>query len=172
MGLFEKIKLNMARNGKISLKDCDVKYGFDENFVEACIQGRGVEEFQYASEWLRTDANFILKMIEKYPEIIEHCSEEIYDRYNDEKGLLIEKEMDKFFFQVLCCKKNLKVYRFLDNESAKRYMEAVKEEKVVSGEYHGEKKFLAFQNSEFAIDRLNNIRYDIVKLKNYVRFDW
>ena len=45
MGLFYKIKLHLAKNGKISLKDCSVEDGFNEEFVEACISGRGSDEF-------------------------------------------------------------------------------------------------------------------------------
>ncbi len=170
MGLLEQIRLNKARNGKISLKDCAVRDTFNEKFVEACIQGNGAEEFEYASEWLRTDADFILRMIKDYPEVIRYIDDIVIDRYKNEIGILAEKEMDKFFFLTLCCKKNLRVFRYLDDENATRYMNAVKREEIIKGEYRGEKQEIALQYDDFIVDRLLNIRYDIIKLSNACKF--
>ncbi len=164
MSLFDGIRLNMLRSGNLSLKNLPISYGFDEKFVEAALLGNGCEEFKYASDWLKSDAEFILKMLGKYPGILEHAASVIIDRYKDESGILREKEMDGFLFAAMCCSRNVESYKYLTQKDAERYLECVKESKSVVGEYHGEEKEVSLAYTEFYVDRLKRIRYGITKM--------
>ena len=163
MGLLNKIRLSLAKSGAIKLEKHTNTYGFDEDFVESCIEGKGAEQFKYASDWLREDADFILKLVNKYPEVVQYCSDVVFDRFNDENGVLREEKVDKFFFLAMCCEKNLRVYKYVDKNFALDYMQAVKEGRTISGTYQGKEHSIVLENSEFVINKLLNIKYDIVK---------
>jgi len=166
MGLVDRVRINLIRCGKLSLSELSFDHKFDENFVEDCIAAGGAEQFYHASDWLRSDAKFILKLIEKHPEVLAHCEDVIFDRYDDETGSMKEVELDKFFFIALCCEKNLRAYKFIPEKVAIEYMNAVKESKTITGEFNGKEKVIQLVNDEFNIDRLLNIRYDIIKLRD------
>ena len=163
MRLFDKIILCLAESGRISLKDLGEKYNEDEEFVEACMNSRGVQEFQYASEWLKSDADFILKWVSKKPEILEYCADIVYDRYLDNLTVYQEKEIKTFWFALMCCRAHTGAYKYIDDESAKMYYDAVKGGKTYKGEYHGETEIIKLENDRDYLDTLLYVRYGIVK---------
>ncbi len=165
MKLFDKIRLNLALKGKIKLKEWKDRYGDDETFVEAFVAGNECEEFQHASYRLRTDAEFIMKMVKKYPGILEYCEDVIYDRYIED-GMLIEREMNKLFFAALCCSKNVFSFKYFDSDLADAYFDCVENSVKLIDRYHGEKQTIELIGDEYNINKLLNARYDIVKFGN------
>ena len=63
MGLLYKLQLRLAKFGVKSLKDSNDKLRDSEQFVQTCIETYGEDQFQFASERLRSDAEFILKSL-------------------------------------------------------------------------------------------------------------
>lgn len=163
MGLLNKIGLSLANRGLLKLKDWQDKFGDDEEFVEACIEGRGIEEFQYAGSWLKSDAKFILKMVRKHPKILQYCDDIIYDRYFGSDCLFEEREVDPLLFAAMCCDENINAFKYISEDSSRQYLDCVQHSTSVKGEFQGEQINIELNNEKDWFDVLLYIRHDIVK---------
>ena len=169
MELFDKIRLSLIKRGVLSLSKLDSDCCDDEEFVEEAIKAKGIQEFQHAGSWLRSDAEYILKLVEKYPQVVQYCDKIVYDRYIKDQVWIEEIELDKVFFAALCCEKNITSFKYLDEASARGYMELVKSKGKIVDSFHGKEKVVDFANEdEDKVDLLNYIRYDIVKTKDFL----
>ena len=168
MVLFDKIRLLKAKSGKLKLKDWNHKYGNDEDFVQACVIGSGAQEIEFASERLKGDADFILKLVQINPEVLKFCNNKIYDRFVQDIVVYEELELDKLFFAAKCCAVNSKSFKYLSEDVAKKYLALVKNSEDIVGVYHGKKEIISIPKGELAFDRLLNIRYDIVKVRDLI----
>lgn len=134
--LFDKIAFKMAQLGLLGVKGAGKKLQDDKKFVGACIKSRGPAELKDASERLRSDADFILTNVKKYPRVLEYCSEHVFDRYETKDGP-VEVEMDKLSFITLCCCTNPDSIIYFDERTVNKYYNSVRNSQSMICRYHG-----------------------------------
>ena len=92
--LIEKLINRLAKIGLVGIEGADEELRDSEQYIRKVIQKKGADKFQYASKYIRSDAEFILSMVKDYPEILEHCNSEIYDRYMKDCFMVEEELLD------------------------------------------------------------------------------
>ena len=140
MRLIEKIVSKFAKMGWVSLENVGENLSGNETFVRDVIQRKGAKQFKYAGEDLRSDAKFILSMVEEFPDILEYSAEEIYDVYLvEDDPFRIEMDLvDPMVFATMCYKKNELSFSFFNDVVAFELYEAIKEGKTIKGTFQGE----------------------------------
>ena len=97
------------------------------NIVREHIEALGEQEFKFASANLRSDAEYILSLVEKFPKVLKYVGK-IYER-NCLTGKL-EKENEvtsNVFFAAECFWRNKETFKYINDDLAVQYYEMVKE---------------------------------------------
>ncbi len=155
--------LYLAEIGVKSLKNSNDNLKDSEQFVETCINIYGEEEFQFASERLRSDAEFILKFVKKHPKILKFCQPKIYDSYIEDDFIIVEEPMDELLFATKCCNENIEAFRYLPQSAALKYYRAVKSGVEVVGEYHGKEESYKLRNDKEFLHGIEFLRFGILR---------
>lgn len=159
--MLRKVLLNLENSVKVE-KTSQID---DEKFVLRSIAKNGVMELTKASERLKSDAKFILGLVEVHPECLNVCANILFDRY-EENGKLVEKEVDRRLFVALCCEKNVDAFKYFKNEDANAYLESVKQGETIVGNFQGEGCQIELSSDEDYIDLLKYIRYGYIKSRS------
>ena len=135
--LIHKLKCKIVRI-KLKKQEKEKKLNDDFKYVKAQIKKHGAQKFQYASSYIRGDAEYILELVKDYPDVLEYADENIIDRYVSEDGFYIEEEpVDELSFVIKCLEINPLSYFSLEDKYIKQYEQAIKEEKIIKCKLHG-----------------------------------
>ena len=163
MKMFDRIMLRLKNH---SLEKATEKQRNSAWFATECVKQHGVKEFQMASVNLKSDAKFILDMVAFCPECLAECENEIYDRY-EVNGEMVELPVGKTMFAALCCQRNVNAFKYLPTSISKQYLEAVQQEKVIQGQFQGEKVNIVLKNDKDYVDLLKYVRFGFMKSDSF-----
>ncbi len=135
--LLEKLLNRLSKIGAVGIENTDDNLRDNEDYVRKVIKKKGAQKFEYASNYLRSDAGFILSLVEEYPDVLEFCKNDIYDRYVKDCFLVEEELMDKLVFVDLCYQKNNDTVLYFSEDIAQQYLKMVQNGEVVRGIYQG-----------------------------------
>lgn len=156
--LIEKIINKLAKIGLVGIEGADEELRDNEQYIRKVIRKKGADKFKYASKYIRSDAEFILSMVEEYPEILEHCNSEIYDRYMKDCFMVEEKQMDMIVFADLCYSKNEFSIAYLPYELVEKYISCKKDGVIIKSFYQGkpyEKKLEMTDTDDLLFQMIN-----------------
>lgn len=136
--LIEKLMHRLAKIGLVGIEGAGEDLRDSEQYVRKVIQKKGSSKFKYASKYLRSDAEFILSLVQEYPEILEDCEETIYDRYIKDCFMIEEEPVDMMVFVDLCYSKNDLSLLYFPDEIIDKYISWKKDGITIKSFYHGQ----------------------------------
>ena len=135
--LLEKLFNKLSKIGLAGIECADDNLRSNEDYVRKVIKNKGVHKFYYASDFLKSDAEFILSMVEEFPGILEFCDNKIYDRYMPDCFMMEEIEMDPIIFLDMCYIKNDDCLYYFPDDLVINYLNMIKNGEVIKGCYQG-----------------------------------
>ena len=136
MGLVNKLSLLMAKMGCAGLRNASEEDKDNLRYVKAVVKAQGPRSFQFASDFIRSDAESLLEMVTVNSEILHFAKNKIYDRYV--KDMVIEeKEVDKLIFAFKCLEKDTNSLLYFDKCLQKTVVQTLKTKECVEGEFAG-----------------------------------
>lgn len=137
--LLEKLINKLAKISFVGIEGADVDLRDNEQYVRKVIQKKGASKFKFASSYLKSDAEFILSLVENYPDILEDVEDEIVDRYLVDCFMIEEEPVDMLVFMDMCYQKNDFALYFFSNDLVLKYLDMLEKGETVKGSYHGSK---------------------------------
>ena len=135
--LIEKLINRLAKIGLVGIEGANEELRDSEQYIRKVSQKKGADKFQYASKYIRSDAEFILSMVKDYPEILEHCNSEIYDRYMKDCFMVEEELLDMLIFADLCYQKNDYTLYYFPDDIVCKYLKMLENGETIKGFYNG-----------------------------------
>ena len=169
MRLINKIRFKLADRGLIALKNAPAELKENAEFVTKVLQTRGAEEFLYAGDCLRSDADYILSRVYDMPEILAYCAEVIYDWYMEDIDTFVGQPVDLTVFTAQCCEKNELAIEYLPINAAIEYYETAVINGTVVGTYHGKRYEKKLNVSDTGIAYMLLVRPEIGKCTDLTR---
>lgn len=102
MGLVNKLSLLMAKMGCAGLRNASEENKDDLRYVKAVVKAQGPRSFQFASDYIRSDAQSLIEMVGFNPEILSFAKGEIYDRYCVDMAIIEDELVDEVVFALKC----------------------------------------------------------------------
>lgn len=136
--LIEKLINGLAKMGLVGIEGADENLRDSEEYIRKVIKKKGADKFKYASNYLKSDSEFILSLIEKCPEIIQYCRSEIFVRYMKDCFMVEEEPVDILVFADLCYQKNDSILYYFPNDIVSKYLEMLENGETIKGVYKGE----------------------------------
>ena len=159
---FEKLSFKMAKTGMLSARNASKKLQDDAAFIRVCVLTRGGEEIGFASDRLKSDADFILGLVKKSPDVLDFCSDVVYDRYETEDGL-VEKEVDSMDFISLCCCVDEDLILYFSEDLIGKYYEYIQTQEQLSCDFHGKKVPIDIQLIRYELQWIEDVMPQLVK---------
>ena len=137
MGLINKMSLAMAIIGCAGLRNASEENKNNLRYVKAVVKNQGPRSFQFASDYIKSDAQSILEMVKVNSEILKFTSDKIIDRFC--VGQYISKrEVDYIIFAFKCLEKDVNSLLYFEKCLQKTVIQILKTENLVEGEFAGE----------------------------------
>ena len=157
----------LARYGRISLSKLDDEKCDDLEIVSRCVKNFGPGQFMYASDWLKSDADSILRLIEIEPAIINYCADVVYDRYVDQDFVVKEEEVDAIAFASKCVHASEYAFSCLPIKYAKPYYKAFLKKDPVTACFHGKPYEIDFNKNKYEVEFCAIFREDLREFLKY-----
>lgn len=137
MSLLNKISLAMAKVGCAGLRNASEGNKNNLKYVKAVIKNQGPRSFQFASDYIRSDAQSILELVKVNSEILRFTSEKIIDRFRV-GAHTSKREVDYIIFAFKCLEKDVNSLLYFEKCLQKTVIQILKTENLVEGEFAGE----------------------------------
>lgn len=137
MNLLNKLSVGMARIGCAGLRNASKQNKDNLDYVKAVVYAQGARSFQFASDFVRSDANDLIEMVEIDPEILNYKSDIVYDRYIDSIILVEDEVVDPIVFALKCVlKDNISLY-YLDKDIQDKVISLIQSNKIYQSTFNG-----------------------------------
>jgi len=137
MSLLNKLSIAMARIGCSGLRNASEQHKDDLNYVKAVIKAQGPRSFQFASDYIRSDAKSLIEMVAVNSEILRYTKAEIYDRYVKDIEIVEDELVDELTFALKCLKVNVNSIIYFDQKLQNKVVEAIQNQDVYNGKFAG-----------------------------------
>ena len=136
MGLINKMSLAMAIIGCAGLRNASEENKNNLRYVKAVVKNQGPRSFQFASDYIKSDAQSILEMVKVNSGILKFTSDKIIDRFC--VGRYISKrEVDYVIFAFKCLEVDIYSLLYFEDCLKKTVIEILKTQDFVEGEFAG-----------------------------------
>lgn len=137
MGLVNKMSLLMAKIGCAGLRNTSENNKNNLEYVKAVVKNQGPRSFQFASDYIRSDATSILKMVDVNSAILNYTKDVILDRYVDANNEVKENEVDMLLFAVKCLEVDVNSLVYFNEDLQEKVIEVLKSDNFVKGKFAG-----------------------------------
>ena len=165
MNLLNKLSVAMARAGLSGLRNASEKHKDNLNYVKAVVKGQGPRSFQFASDWIRSDAQSLLEMVEINPEILNHAKDKIFDRYVKDKGI-VEEEVDYNLFALKCLDVDASCMAYFSEDLQNKIIKILNEQEKYEGKFSGKPCVIDLNNLKTKEEMMFVIHY-LKEFKEY-----
>jgi len=163
MNLLDKLSVTLARIGCAGLRNASEEHKDNLAYVKAVVKSQGARSFQFASDYIKSDVESLLEMVDVNPEILNHTAEIIYDRYVKDMEI-VEEEVDYNLFALKCLQISVDALVYFEDEIRDRVINILKNENKYEGNLLGKpcsidiKKLRANNDLMFIIGYLEDLK--------------
>ncbi len=173
MKVTKSFQEKMLELGVLHLKNSSKKMQDNESFVMKAIEKHGISEFQFASDRLRSEARILLRLADKYPEVVKYANYPVYQRYIGTMGEEIGEVLEHI--AVFLMDMNEETFKYMPTQMAVKFYDfACSNMGCYISFYGGEKKAIPMYGKKY-IKMLEELRPDVVKasydarMKGYIQ---
>ncbi len=169
MKITKSFQEKMLDMGVLHLKNASKKMQDNENFVMKAIEKHGIGEFQFASERLRSEGRILLRLADKYPEVVKYATFPVYQRYIGTMGEEVAEVMK--YISVFLMDMNEETFKHMPLQMAVQFYDfACSNAGCYISFYGGEKKAIPMYGKKY-IKMLEEARPDVVKASYDARME-
>jgi len=137
MNLLNKLSVAMARIGLSGLRCTSEEHKDDLCYVKAVVKSQGPKSFQFASDYIRSDARSLIEMVAVNSEILRYAKSEVYDRYVKDMEIIENELVDELTFALMCLESSVNSIVYFNTELQNKVVETIKVQDVYEGRFAG-----------------------------------
>ena len=137
MGLVNRLSLLMAKMGCAGLRNTSEENKDNLKYVKAVVKAQGPRSFQFASDYIRSDAESLIEMVGINPEIIRFSKKQIYDRYCEDMSIVENEIVDELIFALKCLEIDENAFIYFNEKLQLKLANILKTKQSYEGKFAG-----------------------------------